>query len=199
MEQKTFYYARVSEDATNLDIQLEAFHKLGAQAQEIFIDQEPARNTAQDRYQFLKKAALRAGDTLVIRTLGELAPSRSGIPAELQWLQEHGVRLKVIDLPTTMIELAADREWALTLISRLLMEAVDASVVQESAVRRKRQREGVDEAKAKGVRFGRPPLEKEETFDLLKQRWLAKEISTREAAKMLGVSHQTFWKWVKGA
>lgn len=199
MEQKTFYYARVSEDETNLDKQLEAFHKLGAQAQEIYIDQESARNTAQNRYQLLKQAALRAGDTLVIGTLGDLHSSRSGIPDELQWLKEHGIRLKVLDLPTTMIELAEDQEWALALISSLLMEAVDASVVQESAVRRKRQREGIDGAKAAGVRFGRPPLAKEEAFYQLKDRWRTGEISTREAARLLGVSHQTFWKWVKGA
>ena len=100
-------------------------------------------------------------------------------------------------MPTTMIELAEDQKWAVELMNSLLIEAFDSTVVHEYAAHKQRQREGIDAAKAKGVRFGRPPLEKEEEFYKLKKRWLSKEISTREAARILGVSHQTFWKWVK--
>ncbi|MCQ5131150.1 recombinase family protein [Butyricicoccus faecihominis] len=199
MQHKTFYYARVSDDEKNLDVQLEAFRQLGAQEYEIFIDQESERNTDQNSYQLLKNAALRDGDTLIIQSLDRLSRCKADIKQELQWLKESGIRLKVVDMPTTMIELSEDQQWAVELMNNLLIEAFDSTVVHEYAEHRQRQREGIDAAKAKGVRFGRPPLEKEEEFYKLKKRWLSKEISTREAARILGVSHQTFWKWVKGA
>lgn len=199
MQHKTFYYARVSDDEKNLDAQLEAFRELGAKEHEIFIDQESERNTGQNSYQLLKNAALREGDTLIIQSLDRLSRCKADIKQELQWLKESGIRLKVVDMPTTMIELSEDQKWAVELMNSLLIEAFDSTVVHEYDEHRQRQREGIDAAKAKGVRFGRPPLEKEEEFYKLKKRWLSKEISTREAARILGVSHQTFWKWVKGA
>ena len=199
MQHKTFYYARVSDDEKNLDVQLEAFRQLGAQEYEIFIDQESERNTDQNSYQLLKNAALREGDTLIIQSLDRLSRCKADIKQELQWLKESDIRLKVVDMPTTMIELSEDQQWAVELMNNILIEAFDSTVVHEYAEHRQRQREGIDAAKAKGVRFGRPPLEKEEEFYKLKKRWLSKEISTREAARILGVSHQTFWKWVKGA
>lgn len=199
MQHKTFYYARVSDDEKNLDVQLEAFRELGAKEHEIFIDQESERNTGQNSYQLLKNAALREGDTLIIQSLDRLSRCKADIKQELQWLKESDIRLKVVDMPTTMIELSEDQQWAVELMNNILIEAFDSTVVHEYAEHRQRQREGIDAAKAKGVRFGRPPLEKEEEFYKLKKRWLSKEISTREAARILGVSHQTFWKWVKGA
>ena len=199
MKHKTFYYARVSDDEKNLGAQLESFRQLGAQEHEIFIDQESEKNTDQNSYQLLKNAALREGDTLIIQSLDRLSRSKADIKQELQWLKENNVRLKVVDMPTTMIELSKNQQWAVELMNNLLIEAFDSTVVHEYAEHRQRQREGIDAAKAAGVRFGRPPLEKEEEFYKLKKRWLSKEISTREAARILGVSHQTFWKWVKGA
>lgn len=199
MQHKTFYYARVSDDEKNLETQLDAFRRLGAQEHEIFVDQESDRNTGQNSYQILKNAALREGDTLVVQSLDRLSGNKEDVKQELLWLKENGIRLKVVDMPTTMIELAEDQKWAVELMNSLLIEAFDSTVVQEYAEHRQRQRKGIDAAKAKGVRFGRPPLEKEEEFYKLKKRWLSKEISTREAARILGVSHQTFWKWVKGA
>ncbi|WNX83435.1 recombinase family protein [Agathobaculum sp. NTUH-O15-33] len=197
MQHKTFYYARVSDDEKNLDAQLNAFHELGAQENEMFIDLESDRNTVRNSYQLLKNAALREGDTLIIKSLDRLSRNKADIKLELLWLKENGVRLKVVDMPTTMIELSEDQQWAVELINNLLIEAFNSTVVHEYAEHRQRQREGIDAAKAKGIRFGRPPLEKEEEFYRLKKRWLSKEISTREAAKILGVSHQTFWKWVR--
>ena len=87
--------------------------------------------------------------------------------------------------------------WAARLINDVLIETFNATVAQEYTEHKQKQREGIDAAKAKGIRFGRPPIEKNQKFYELKGRWETGEISTREAAKILGVSHQTFWKWVR--
>ena len=58
-----------------------------------------------------------------------------------------------------------------------------------------RQAEGIAVAKAQGVRFGRPPLEKPEDFPAVQIAWQKKEISAREAARRLSVTHKTFLRW----
>ena len=60
-----------------------------------------------------------------------------------------------------------------------------------------RQAEGIAVAKAQGVRFGRPPLAQPKEFPAAHQAWLQKEISAREAARRLGVTHKTFLRWAR--
>ena len=60
---------------------------------------------------------------------------------------------------------------------------------------RQRQAEGIAVAKAQGVRFGRPPLAQPKEFPTVHQAWLKKEISAREAARRLSVTHKTFLRW----
>ena len=55
-----------------------------------------------------------------------------------------------------------------------------------------RQAEGIAVAKAQGVRLGRPPLAQPKEFPAVHQAWLKKEISAREAAWRLSVTHKTF-------
>ena len=62
---------------------------------------------------------------------------------------------------------------------------------------RQRQKEGIAAAKARGVQFGRRPMERGEKFEKLRELWLREEISARSAAERLGVTHKTFLKWVR--
>ena len=49
----------------------------------------------------------------------------------------------------------------------------------------------------KGVHIGRKPMERGAEFEALKQQWQRGEVSLREAGRRLGVTHQTFKKWVE--
>ena len=60
---------------------------------------------------------------------------------------------------------------------------------------RQRQAEGIAAAKSRGVRFGRPPMEKPPEYPAVLKAWKKKELSARGAAAMLGVTHGTFQKW----
>ena len=60
---------------------------------------------------------------------------------------------------------------------------------------RQRQADGIAAAKAQGVRLGRPPLAQPKEFPAVHQAWLKKEISAREAARRLSVTHKTFLRW----
>ena len=102
MESRIFYYARVSSKEQNLDRQLAAFHQLGASDRDIITDKQSGKNLERSGYQALKSTLLRSGDTLVVKSLDRLSRNKTDIRNELQFFKDQGIRLKVIDLPTTM-------------------------------------------------------------------------------------------------
>ena len=104
LDSRTYYYAWVSSKEQNLDRQIAAFVALGAQEREIITDKENGKNLDRTGYQALKNAMLRRGDTLVIKSLDRLSRNKCDIKSELQFFKDNGIRLKVIDLPTTMME-----------------------------------------------------------------------------------------------
>lgn len=104
MESRTYYYARVSSREQNLDRQFAAFAALGAQERDIIADKESGKSINRSGYTALKSALLRRGDTLVIKSLDRLSRNKEDTKRELQYFRENGIRLKVLDLPTTMIE-----------------------------------------------------------------------------------------------
>lgn len=116
MENRTYYYARVSTKEQNLDRQLNAFRQLGATDRDIVTDKESGKNLDRSGYQALKTTILRQGDTLVIKSLDRLSRNKGDIRAELQYFKEHGIRVKIIDLPTTMTDFPVGQEWVLEML-----------------------------------------------------------------------------------
>ena len=136
---RTFYYARVSTREQNLDRQLEAFKKLGAQEREIITDKESGKDLDRPGYQALKTTILRPGDTLIIKSLDRLSRSKADIRNELQWCKGNHIRLKVIDLPTTMMELPKGQEWVFEMVNNILIEVLGTIAEQERLTIRQRQ------------------------------------------------------------
>ncbi len=196
MKNKTFYYARVSTREQNLDRQLEAFKKLGAADREIITDKESGKNMERPGYQALKNAMLRQGDTLVIKSLDRLSRSKEDIRNELQWFKDNGIRLKVIDLPTTMMELPAGQEWVFDMVNNILIEVLGTIAEQERVTIRQRQREGIAAAKAKGKHLGRPCKEYTNLEQVLSE-WHNGRISAVSAMNQLKVSKTQFYRIVK--
>ncbi len=77
-------------------------------------------------------------------------------------------------------------------ISDLVLQILCYVAEKERDYNRQRQTEGIAVARTKGVKFGRPPLEKPEQFPALCEAWLRKKISARAAASELGITHRTF-------
>ncbi len=196
MNNKTFYYARVSTREQNLDRQLEAFKKLGAADREIIADKESGKNLERPGYQALKNAMLRQGDTLVIKSLDRLSRSKEDIRNELQWFKDNGIRLKVIDLPTTMMELPVGQEWVFDMVNNILIEVLGTIAEQERVTIRQRQREGIEAAKAKGKHLGRPCKEYPNLEQVLSE-WRNGRTSVVSAMKQLNVSKTQFYRMVK--
>ena len=196
MENKIFYYARVSSKEQNLDRQIEAFKNLGADEREIICDKESGKNLERTGYQALKNAILRSGDTLIVKSLDRLSRNKTDIKNELQYFKDNNIRLKVIDLPTTMMDLPDGQEWVFEMVNNILIEVLGTIAEQERENIRKRQREGIDAAKAKGKHLGRPKTVLPENWNEIIAKWKAGEITARQAQKELGVSKSSFYKMI---
>lgn len=194
---RTFYYARVSSCEQNLDRQLEAFRKLGADERDIITDKQSGKSLDRPGYQALKTAMLRSGDTLVVKSLDRLNRNKTDIKNELQFFKDNGIRLKVIDLPTTMMELPEGQEWVFEMVNNILIEVLGTIAEQERETIRRRQREGIDAAKSRGKHLGRPSTKKPENWDEVLSLWRSGEITSNEARKRLRMKKAAFYKTLK--
>ena len=197
MESRTYYYARVSSREQNLDRQLAAFRAMGAQDREIVTDKESGKDLDRAGYQALKATMLRRGDTLVIKSLDRLSRNKCDIKHELEYFKENGIRLKVIDLPTTMMELPEGQEWVFEMVNNILIEVLGTIAQQERETIRKRQAEGIEAAKAKGKKLGRPALAFPANWEEVYTAWKGGKITAKTARERTGTKRTSFYKLVK--
>lgn len=192
MKGKNYYYSCVKPEES--DAQTERFRALGARDGEIFIDTIGEKSSQRNNLQLLKQLALREGDTLTVSSLYCLSDLKKGLADELHWMRDNGIQLRIADIPLSVQE---HDEKSQQFLSDLMFEVFDATILKEREQRRQKQSEGIRAAKMKGVHIGRKPKERGAEFETLKQRWQRGEVSLREAGRRLGVTHQTFKKWVE--
>ena len=196
MEARTFYYARVSSREQNLDRQLDAFHALGADERDIITDKQSGKDLERAGYQALMNAMLRRGDTLVVKSLDRLSRTKADIKAELEYFKENGIRVKVLDLPTTMMEVPEGQTWVFDMVNNILIEVLGTIAQQERTTIRQRQAEGIAAAKARGKHLGRPKAVKPDNWNEVSARWRAGEITAVEAMRLTGLKRGVFYKFV---
>lgn len=194
MESRTYYYARVSSKEQNLDRQIAAFVGMGAADRDIITDKESGKNLERRGYQALKNAMLRHGDTLVIKSLDRLSRSKADIKNELQYFKDNGIRLKVLDLPTTLMEYPDGQEWVFDMVNNILIEVLGAIAEQERVTIHQRQAEGIAAAKAKGKHLGRPKAIKPDNWNEVIFQWKSGAITAKKAMELTGVKRSTFYQ-----
>lgn len=197
IENRTYYYARVSARDQNLDRQLAAFHTLGATEREIVTDKESGKNLDRPGYLALKGTMLRPGDTLVVKSLDRLSRNKADIKNELQFFKDNGIRVKVMDLPTTMMDLPKGQEWIFDMVNNILIEVLGSIAEQERLTIRQRQAEGIAVAKAKGKHLGRRPLIAPENWNEVYAAWKAGKITAVEAMMQTNTRKTSFYKLAK--
>ena len=197
MEGRIFGYARVSSKEQNLDRQIDALRE-HVPVENILTDKASGKDLERPSYQALKGAlGLRSGDTLVITSLDRLSRNKENIRQELQWFHEKNIRLKILDLPTSLIEVPDGQEWILTMINNILVEVLASMAEQERLTIKKRQREGIDAAKRKGKHLGRPRLVMPSDFPVVYQEWRSGACTAKAAMKKLQMSSTSFYRAVK--
>lgn len=189
-------YARVSSTEQNLDRQILALQKY-VKRENIVVDKQSGKNLDRPGYNALKGMfGLRPGDVLYIVSLDRLSRSKVDIKSELDWFKENKIRLMILDLPSSLIQVPDEQEWIIDMIQNILIEVLASMAEQERLMIRKRQREGIEAAKKKGKHLGRPQSDVPANFDKVYDAWMVEEITAKEAQKKLGMSSSSFYRLV---
>ena len=192
---KNYGYARVSTNDQNADRQLLALKEFGVLRRHIFIDHQSGKNFERPQYRRLLKR-LRSDDVLVVKSIDRLGRNYAEILDQWRILtKEKQVAVVILDMP--LLDTRKSRDLTGIVIADIVLQLLSYVAEKEREFIRQRQREGIAAAKARGIRFGRPPLPRPDNFSEVYERWKKKDINCREAGKLLGVSHYTFLKWTK--
>lgn len=191
--QKEFGYARVSTARQHEDRQVQALLDYGIEERNIVVDKESGKDFNRLGYLSLKEKWLRRGDTLVVKELDRLGRNKAKIREELEWFRAEGIRVKILNVPTTLLD-CEGQDWVLDMVSNILIEVI-ASVAEEERVKiHRRQEEGIAVAKARGVVFGRPVVAKPDNFEMVMALVDSGQLKAVEAMRELGVKKTTYYK-----
>ena len=195
MSSKIFGYARVSSKEQNEERQLNAFKEFGIDERDIYIDKQSGKDFNRDNYLVLKHI-LRENDLLVIKSIDRLGRNYNMIIEEWKDITQNiKADIVVIDMP--LLDTRNNKDLLGTFISDLILQILSYVAEQERTFIKQRQKEGIENALNKGVKFGRPKIEKPSNFDNVISQWKKKEIKSKDAMSMLNLKPNTFYNLLK--
>lgn len=182
-----FGYIRVSSKDQNPERQVQSLKEYQNKLKDenIYIDKQSGKDFNRNEYQKLKNI-LREGDILIVKELDRLGRNKQMIKDELDCLKDKGVRIKILNIPTTLIELPEENAWIIQMVNNILIEVLGAIAEEERIKIRQRQKEGIAIAKREGKYKGRKPDELPKNFPSLYNRWKEGMITGVEFTKLLG-------------
>ena len=188
-------YARVSTREQNAERQLISLTGFGIAETAIFVDKQSGKDFERTQYRRLLRK-LKDGDTLVVKSIDRLGRNYEEILEQWRVItKEKRAAIVVLDMP--LLDTRQNRDLMGTLIADIVLQLLSYVAQTEREFIRQRQAEGIAAAKARGVRFGRQPMQRPADFPLVRQRWERGEISARQAAAQLKIAHRTFLLWAK--
>ena len=195
MKNKIFGYVRVSSKEQKEDRQLIAFKEFGIDERDIYVDKQSGKDFNRDNYLVLKHI-LRENDLLVIKSIDRLGRNYNMIIEEWKDITQNiKADIVVIDMP--LLDTRNNKDLLGTFISDLILQILSYVAEQERTFIKQRQKEGIENALNKGVKFGRPKIEKPANFDNVISQWKKKEIKSKDAMIMLNLKPNTFYNLLK--
>ena len=201
METIKWGYARVSSTSQKLDRQLEQLRTYGIDERHIKTEKQSGKDF--ERAEFLSLVgtdevapSMRKGDTLIVSSLDRLG--RNYVEIQHWWryiTQELKCNIVVLDMP--LLNMNDDGNLDKNFIADLVLQILSYVAEKERLSIRERQRQGIESARAKGVKFGRPTVQKPDGFDEIVGKWRGGEITATAAMRILGLSKYSFYKLVK--
>ena len=186
----TYGYVRVSTKEQNEDRQIIAMREFGVRSNSIIMDKQSGKDFDRPGYRRLVRR-LKAGDTLVIKSIDRLGRNYDEILEQWRLLtKEKQVAIVVLDMP--LLDTRQGRDLTGVLIADIVLQLLSYVAQTEREFNRQRQAEGIAAAKARGVRFGRPPSPLPENFHEAYQLWKAGKITGTAAAEICGMPLSTF-------
>lgn len=183
---------RVSTKDQNPARQIEIAKTYGIPQENIYVDKITGRKKDRPEYDRMK-TILQRGDEVYFKELDRIGRDKSLIADELRWFKENGIIVRVLDIPTTLMEYPKGQEWVFEMVNNILIEVLGTIAEQEWSKTKKRREEGVaampvvDGKRVSGKTgrgFGRPAKEVE----------LLEGESVSEACARLGISRATYYR-----
>ena len=186
-------YIRVSTLEQKEDRQLIELKKL--KVHKIFLDKQSGKNFDRPAYQKLLRV-LQKGDILYVLSIDRLGRNYKEIQEQWRYLtKEKEVDIVVLDMP--LLDTRTAKDLLGTFISDLVLQVLSFVAQTERESIRERQKQGINAAKIKGVKFGRPCITVPENFSFFVNLWKCGSISAEEAAKNCNMSIATFYRRLK--
>ena len=200
-----YFYGRVSSKDQNLARQLEVA-KAYKNIDHVYCDKQSGKDFDRPEYQKLK-AVVVAGDEVIVKELDRLGRNKDEIKVEIAWFKEAGVDLRILDVPTTLIDFQG-QEWIRDMVNNILIEVLGAVAQQEREKTNRRQREGIDAmpvvdgkkfSTKKGCAYGRKPVELGDDFEKFLKKQKDGLMTVNECCEALGIGRSTWYARVREA
>ena len=186
----TYGYIRVSTREQNEGRQAIAMQELSIPEENVFLDKQSGKDFRRPQYQRLVKK-LKPDDLLYIKSIDRLGRNYGEILEQWRMLtKEKRIDIVVLDMP--LLDTRRGKDLMGTFLSDIVLQVLSFVAENERTNIRQRQAEGIAAAKARGIRFGRPPRPLPENFHENYQRWKSGEITGTAAAKACGMPLTTF-------
>lgn len=184
-------YVRVSARDQNEDRQMIALSEQGVARKNIYVDKQSGKDFNRPQYKKLLRK-LKRDDLLYIKSIDRLGRNYEEIQNQWRILtKDKGVDIYVIDMP--LLDTRRGKDLVGTFVGDIVLQVLSFVAENERTNIRQRQAEGIAAAKARGVRFGRPPQPLPPNFHDVYQQWRLKKISVSEAAKECSMPRSTFF------
>ena len=188
-------YLRVSSYDQNEDRQVIAMQRSRVPRKNIFIDNQSGKDFDRPMYRKMVKK-LKIEDIVYIKSIDRLGRNYHEVVEQWQYLTRvKRVDIVVIEMP--LLDTRRGKDLMGTFLSDVVLQVLSFVAENERQSIRSRQKEGIEAAKARGVRFGRPPIPLPDNFEQIYEKWMNKELSTTEAALQCGFSKSKFYYTVR--
>ena len=177
-------YIRVSSAGQNIARQVDALHEAGITDDRIYTDKLSGKNFNRPAWKRVVKR-LKAGDVLIVQSLDRLGRNYEDILE--QWrvlIKVKDVNIRVLNMPLLDTTNKANGLVG-TLVADLVLQLFSFVAESERANIRERQREGIDAALRRGVKFGRPEVGDAKKIDMeeLSRFGTVKTLTTKDIFK----------------
>ena len=190
MRNEIYGYIRVSAKDQNEDRQLIAMRELSIPEKNLFVDKQSGKDFQRPCYKKMVKR-FKPDDLLYVKSIDRLGRNYEEIQNQWRILtKEKGIDIVVLDMP--LLDTRRGKDLMGTFLSDIVLQVLSFVAENERTNIRQRQAEGIAAAKARGVRFGRPPRPLPENYRSVYQRWRAGAITGTAAAKECGMPLSTF-------
>ena len=188
-------YARVSSYEQNEQRQFIALKEAGVSDKKIYLDKISGKDFNRPEYKKLIKK-LKSGDLLYVLSIDRLGRNYEDIQKEWRRItKEIGADICVIDMP--LLDTRRDKDLIGTFIADIVLQLLSFVAQNERENIKSRQRQGIEAARQRGVKFGRPVKSVPDDFDNIVEMWKSGKISKNDAISLCNISESTFYRRIK--